>query len=388
MSERRVFVRGWSSLSALGANSEEVAEAYGRPFPTHRIQEVRGRLYPVFPLAPSAANALTSIREHPRYTHLDPVAHLAIAAGREAVRKAGWQPEKSSYGVSFGSARGAAERYEQDVEAFQTTGRLSPHSSPATTAGNISFWVAQDLQSEGPECSFSITCTSALHALATGVAWIRSGLLDRFLAGGAEAPLTPFTLAQMGALRLYAQDGAWPCRPGALENPPRNTMALGEGAGAFALEAGEARPGQIEILGLGFGFEHLESETGMGPGGLAHAMRAAIESAGRPIDAAVLHTPGTIQGDAAEFQAVDAIFGVDRPALYTTKHRTGHTFGASGALGLELALLLLQGVRPALPEFPNRFGPGLTSSQAARTVLVNAAGFGGNAISLVCGLSD
>ena len=71
--------------------------------------------------------------------------------------------------------------------------------------GNISSWVAHDLQTEGPEISHSITCSTALHALLNGVAWLQSGKQIKFLVGGSEAPLTPFTIAQMQALKIYAK---------------------------------------------------------------------------------------------------------------------------------------------------------------------------------------
>jgi 3-oxoacyl-(acyl-carrier-protein) synthase len=77
-------------------------------------------------------------------------------------------------------------------------------ASPTTTLGNISSWVAHDLQSSGPEISHSITCSTALHALLNGVAWLKAGMADKFLVGGTEAPLTDFTIAQMRALKIYS----------------------------------------------------------------------------------------------------------------------------------------------------------------------------------------
>ncbi len=59
------------------------------------------------------------------------------------------------------------------------------------------------------------------------------------------------------------------------------------------------------------------------------------------IDAIVMHAPGTIKGDLSEINAIKAIFGEQLPALTTNKWKLGHTFGASGTLSMELAMLML-----------------------------------------------
>jgi 3-oxoacyl-(acyl-carrier-protein) synthase len=64
-----------------------------------------------------------------------------------------------------------------------------------------------DLQSSGPEISHSITCSTALHAVLNGIAWLKSGMVDKFFSGGSEAPLTDFTIAQMRALKIYSIKG-------------------------------------------------------------------------------------------------------------------------------------------------------------------------------------
>ncbi len=58
----------------------------------------------------------------------------------------------------------------------------------------------------------------------------------------------------------------------------------------------------------------------------------------------------------------------------------GHTFGAAGALGVEFALALLSGVRPAEPPYASALR---APAGDVRSVMVNAAGFGGSAVSVV-----
>src|SRR5690606_6665037 len=105
-----------------------------------------------------------------RFKHLDPTVLMAIAASRKAVARAGWA---RNFGINIGSSRGATTLFENHHQNFLDGNRMHPLASPTTTLGNISSWVAQDLQSSGPEISHSITCSTSMHALLNGIAWIR-----------------------------------------------------------------------------------------------------------------------------------------------------------------------------------------------------------------------
>ncbi len=97
------------------------------------------------------------------------------------------------------------------------------------------------------------------------------------------------------------------------------------------------------------------------------------------VDAIVMHAPGTLKGDISEYNAIQKVFGKNLPMLTTNKWKIGHTFGASGMLNIELALLMLQNQTfigiPYIEE-PN-------PRKAIRNVLINAVGFGGNAVSVL-----
>ena len=55
-----------------------------------------------------------------------------------------------------------------------------------------------------------------------------------------------------------------------------------------------------------------------------------------------MHAPGTIKGDSSEINAINKVFCNKTPFLTTNKWKLGHTFGTSGLLSLELAVLMLQ----------------------------------------------
>lgn len=370
-----------SSISALGEGGDRVWEAYCTT--GHFLKEVPmggGRVWAA-PLPTELREEIAGLRSDPRYRSLDDSVLFALYVGRRALATAGWG-QGSGFGINMGSSRGATALFERHYGEFLAQGRTSTLASPTTTLGNISSWLAQDLGSRGPEISHSITCSTALHALLNAVAWIQGGLSDRFMAGGSEAPLTPFTIAQMQALKVYAKGkGPYPCRALDLDKED-NGMVLGEAAALACIEKGKKDHALAFLTGIGFATEALEHPVSLSANGqcLGDAMHMAL--AGRDpgsVDAVVLHAPGTIKGDLAEYRAVEGVFGKELPFLTTNKWKLGHSFGASGMLSVELAVLMLQRQQ----YIPTPFHRGKLPSGPLARVLVNAVGFGGNAVSVL-----
>src|SRR5690606_167734 len=299
---------------------------------------------------------------------------------RKAVELAGWK-KGSDIGINIGSSRGATQLFENYIEKFLKTGKGEGLSSPSTTLGNISSWGAQDLQSRGPEISHSVTCSTGLHAILNGMAWLGAGMADEFLVGGAEAALTPFTISQMKAMKIYAkEEGDYPCR--ALDmDKTSNSIVLGEGAGILCLE-NETSKYMAGITGIGYATEALKHPVSISANAkcLQRSMKMAIGDLPlSEVDAIVMHAPGTIKGDLAEYNAVKKIFGEKHPALTSNKWHIGHTFGASGILCLELAILMLE--HQEFIEVP--FSAVSRPPSKLRNILVNAVGFGGNSVSIL-----
>ena len=97
------------------------------------------------------------------------------------------------------------------------------------------------------------------------------------------------------------------------------------------------------------------------------------------IDVIVMHAPGTKKGDLAEFKAISKLFCNKIPFLTTNKWKLGHTFGTSGMLSIELALLMLKHQQTvAVPFVDKQLQP-----KQLKKILVNAVGFGGNAVSVL-----
>ncbi|GFR75354.1 UvrABC system protein A [Elysia marginata] len=312
-----------------------------------------------------------------KYKDLDRSVLLAMLCAEKTVNHAGWS-EIDKVGVNIGSSRGATATFEKFFLHFYDGKKLPPSTSPATTLGNIAFWSGDYIGSRGAIISHSITCSTALHSLLNGIAWLQSGLSEKFIVGGSEAPLTPFTLAQMKALKVYTEilQDAYPCR--ALDfKKARNTMVLGEGACCLAIERGNPKNALAYIKGIGFATENLIHGASISANGdcMQKAMHMAIGSMPKEhIDILVTHTPATVKGDISEYDAIKKVFGDNMPAITTNKWKLGHTFAPSGAFSIEMAVMMLQNRSfVSTPYFsqskPDRF----------RNILVNAVGFGGNA---------
>jgi 3-oxoacyl-(acyl-carrier-protein) synthase len=336
-------------------------------------------------LHPNQDELLKNLRkENPQFRRLDKTVLLSIITARQAVKNAGWGEEKN-ISINLGSSRGATQLFEKYHSNFvqNKDDRLTPLVSPTTTLGNISSWVAYDIGSKGASFSHSITCSTALHSILNGIAWLTSGMTTKFMAGGAEAPLSDFTIAQMRALRIYSEEkGSFPSLP-IEKNKTTNSLVLGEAAAVFCLEKDKGQHRQATIQGFGFSTELIEHNVSLSAEAecLKEAMKMALKNANlETVDSIVMHAPGTLKGDESEYKAIQHLFGEKIPHLISTKYTTGHTFGASGAISIELAILMLKNKK--LINLPYE-SLSVGNKNKPTNIMVNATGFGGNAVSII-----
>ena len=378
----KIAITSIASISPLGNNVAAIWE--NTQSDQHFFKEIDFDSQSAFgaPLDADSKQEIEALKKSDsKYKSLDNSVLFAILASRKAIEMAGWKSE-DSFGINIGSSRGATQLFEKHYDTFLKTGKAQTLASPTTTLGNISSWVAHDLQSQGPEISHSITCSTALHAVLNGVAWLRSGMADKFLVGGSEAPITDFTIAQMKALKIYANENeAFPCRAMDFDKK-KNTLILGEGAAVCCLEKGEKQNALAYIDGFGFATEILEHNISISAEAdcFQKSMKMALQNTRlEDVDVIVMHAPGTKTGDLTEWKAIRKVFGENRPLLTTNKWKIGHTFGASGMLSIEMAILMMkhnQFVGVPFTEVKSEV-------KSIRKVLVNAVGFGGNAVSIL-----
>jgi 3-oxoacyl-(acyl-carrier-protein) synthase len=377
-----ISITGMASLSAIGSESNQIWENYLND--KHFITSKDFNSFSAFvaQLSEDDKKEIEKLRNSdPKYLNLDDSVLYAINVARKAVADAGWNSE-DDFGINIGSSRGATSLFEKYHKSFLANNYAETLSSPTTTLGNISSWLSHDLQSNGPEISHSITCSTGLHSVLNGVSWLLSGMSDKFLVGASEAPLTDFTVAQMQALKVYAkQEQNYPCQALNL-NKKQNTMVLGEGAAVLCLENGVKKNAIAVIEGVGYATEVLTHNVSISTEAVCFqkSMKMALKNTPiEEVDVIVMHAPGTVKGDLSEVNAIDKVFGNHKPLLTSNKWKLGHTFATSGMLSIELAIMMLKENKLISVPFIDK----QKQKKDLKKILVNAVGFGGNAVSVL-----
>ncbi|HOG45929.1 MAG TPA: beta-ketoacyl-[acyl-carrier-protein] synthase family protein [Anaerolineae bacterium] len=334
---------------------------------------------------------------------------LATAAALEALSQARLDlavEDRTRAGVAIGSAVGGIGATEEQALNLARHGvhRVNPVLLPMVIVNAAACHLAVHLGLAGPAEAPAAACASGLVALGTALGWLQRGEVDVMLAGGADAPVTPLTLAgftRLGALSARNDDPAHACRP---FDAARDGTVLGEGAAVLVLEtAGRAARRGAEPLAavLGYGASqdafHMTAPEPQGAG-VMRAMAMALRDAGldpAAVEYVVAHGTGTPLNDVVEAHAIHTLFGAraHQIPVGANKGALGHTLGAAGALS---AVAAIQAMREGLlPPTANLETPDpacdldhvLARPRPARvrTALVNAMGFGGQNASLILG---
>lgn len=367
-----LYINAWQSISALGTSFEEITEAY-KNSESYLISNANGHISSVI----KNEEEIESIRKSDkRFARLDRSVLLAMYCANKLKDKSDFNNPM----VNIGSSRGATDIWEKQHQFFTDNNECKTDASPSTTLGNISSWVGQVIGGEGAHFSHSITCSSAHHAMLNAAAWLQSGMSEQAIVGGSEAPLTKFGIAQMQALGIYAKNNGdtYPVKAFALDKK-EGAMALGEAACLFLMSTNPENA-VLKISGLGWGTEKIKhgSSISSDATSMQKAMRMATNNLEQKPDIIVTHSPGTYKGDKAENEAIKLLFGETMPCT-NNKWKIGHSFGASAAMSIEMAILMLikQEYYP-LPYVENQNVPNKIGK-----VLINSVGFGGNAVSVL-----
>jgi 3-oxoacyl-[acyl-carrier-protein] synthase II len=297
-----------------------------------------------------------------------------------AIADAGLAPPLPDCAIVLGSSRGNQARFEQRLFAEDGTPWLDclPHAA--------SVIAARILQTRTIVLSPMAACATGISAIARGMELIAMGECEQVLVGAVETPVTRLTLAGFAQMGALAPIGAYPF------DRQRQGFVLGEGGAVLLLESersAQAR-GAPQIYGsiVGFGLTadayHLSSPQPEGRGAIAAIQQGLDQANIDPAVIAYIHAHGTATrlNDATEAQVIGQLFP-HRPWVSSTKGATGHTLGASGALGVAFCLLALheQKLPPAIglsePEFDLNLVTQCNQSTPIDYAISNAFGFGG-----------
>ncbi len=300
------------------------------------------------------------------YTHLsgrlikkiDVFSHMGLVASEQALQDAKVDLEnidKKRVGVFMGNAIGGWLFAETELRDMYIEGRegISPYMAsawfPAAPQGQITIYYGFKGYSK------TIVADRASSALAIWYAakTVAAGKNDLILAGGMEAPVTPYALLSAntyGSLSKNNLNYKSAYKPYDLN---RDGFVIGEGSGVVALEK-ESRakergaPIYGFVKGVGFssdGYHYSRYKPASEE--LEFAISEALRDAGwkaKDIDYICLDAEATVIGDYLETQALKNVFGkdLDNISLSAPKSMFGNLLGAQSALDLVATLLSMK----------------------------------------------
>ncbi len=400
---RRVVISGAGVVTSLGTGREAFWDALEQGASGARRVELDQVGEVTVCTVPELDHSGLDRREIRR---LDRAGLLAVIAAAEALDDAG-RPEidETRIGAVIANAHGGAETIHRAYAEFFGRGvdRISPFTVPLGLTNSPVAAVARLNGLHGPSSSVATACAAGTDAIGLAASIIGSGRADAMLAGGAEAPISPFVVAayrQLGALSTSERPAEEASRP---FDRGRDGFVIGEGAGVLYLEERERavrRGARIlaEVVGYASNCDagHLTQPDQLGEGPAA-AIRLALADAGvapERIAYVNAHATSTPLGDGAEARAISAA-GLGSAAVSSTKALHGHTLGAAG--GVEAVASLMALVRDRLPPAWNLDDPEPDPELdyvrgpracAAEAVVSNSFGFGGHNAVLVLARSE
>ena len=400
---KRVVITGAGIWSCLGTNMEAVKESLYNGKSGIGLDQDR--------LDYGYRSGLTGIVERPQLkglldrrtrTGLSEEAEYAFMASREAFQMAGIDDQyllDNEVGVIFGndssasavveSARIMAEKHDS---AMIGSGLIfQGMNSTVNMNMNTIFHL------RGVNFSVSSACASGSHSIGLAYMFIKQGLQDMILCGGAQE-VNKYAMSSFDALNAFSVRMDDPTKASRPFDKSRDGLVPSGGAAALVLEEYEhavKRGATILAEVCGYGF----SSNG---GGISQpsdvgsfvAMTRAMEDAGvtpDDIDYINAHATSTQQGDMYEAMALDRLFTGKHALISSTKSMTGHECWMAGASEIVYSLIMMQNnfVAPNINFVePDEYSANLnlateTVDTEIKTVLSNSFGFGGTNSALV-----
>ncbi len=403
----RVVVTGIGLISALGNNLEDSWRRLIAGESGIRLYQLFRELQPL-PLGligdrPANVKSLTqqavnSALQDALLVPPLPDCGIVIGSSRsyqaELERMARWMYGEGTRGQGDKGTRGQGEGEKLSTPSTPSTPSPSLFLSSLPHMNAIA--AAQIVGATGIVLAPMAACATGIWALFQGFNLIKSGRCDRVVAGAVEAPITPLTITGFDKMGALAKTGAYPF------DVNREGLVLGEGGAVFVLESAELANrrgakiyGEILDFGLTSDAYHSNQPHPEGKGAISAVKKCLHRAHISPKDIDYIHAHGTAtqMNDRVESRVIQKIFS-ENVAVSSTKGSTGHTVGASGALGVAFSLMSLrhQILPPCVGLTEPEFDLNLIR-QARRSDVEKAMcfsfGFGGqNAVAVLSNGSD
>lgn len=349
------------------------------------------------------------VHELDHYTHLsgrllkkiDVFSHMALVASEQAIKDSKMDLDnidKNRVGVFMGNALGGWLFAETELRDMYIEGRegISPYMAsawfPAAPQGQVTIYYGFKGYSK------TVVADRASSALAIWYASkiIAQGKNDFVLAGGMEAPITPYALLSANTCGKLSKNN---CNPKKAYRPYdlyRDGFVVGEGAAMIVLEKeSQAKKREVSIYGFikGVGFSsdgYHYSRYRPDSSSLEYAIEECLKDAKwdkKTVDYICLDAEASEIGDYLETQSLKNVFGkqISKISLSAPKSMYGNLLGAQTALDLVATIFSLKNsiIFPTINyEMPDPYcdldyTPNETVNREIKKALIIARGRGG-----------
>ena len=333
---------------------------------------------------------------------MDRFVQFAVAAARMGLEDCGvvvTDDNRDRIGVFIGSGIGGLQTLEEQHSLLLERGptRVSPITIPGIICDMGAGMVSIVLGIRGPNSCVTTACATGANNIGDAYHVIRRGDADVIIAGGAEACVTPLSIAGFNSARTLSTRNDAPEQASRPFDADRDGFVMGEGSGVVVLEALDhavARGANIyaEVAGYAMtGDAYHITAPAPGHEGLVRAIRLALKSAGlepEDVDYYNAHGTSTDLNDKNETAALKTAFGdyAYKLPISSTKSMTGHMIGATGAVELLVCAMAIKNsiIPPTInyqrqdPECDLDYVPNQARPTTVDVAMSNSSGFGGH----------
>ncbi|MBS1935064.1 MAG: beta-ketoacyl-[acyl-carrier-protein] synthase family protein [Bacteroidetes bacterium] len=399
----RVVITGMGIYSCIGKNLDEVAASLHKGKSGIILDPARKEF--------GYRSGLTGFVEKPNLKGLlDRRARItlpeqgeyAYIATLEALKNAKLEQDyidANEAGIIYGndsSAKPVIEAIDIIREKKDTT-LVGSGSVFQTMNSTVNINLATIFKLKGVNFTLSAACASGSHSIGLGYHFIKTGLQDCIICGGAQET-NIYSMGNFDSLSAFSIREAEPTNASRPFDRDRDGLIPSGGAATVILESLESAkkrgaPILAEVIGYGFSYNggHISNPTVDGP---VRSLNMALKDAGlqaKEIDYINAHATSTPAGDASEAKAIDEVFGTVKPPVSSTKSMTGHECWMAGASEIVYSVLMMQRsfIAPNINfENPDEDSAKLnivknTIEKNINVILSNSFGFGGTNSTLI-----